>query len=82
VVFPARSELLDSVIYCEPSGFLIGNQTRVLFHIQEDIEFLMSHILLDPEIGNPKVLPVKVILKSWRQFARREAAESLGQFES
>jgi hypothetical protein len=31
----------------------------------------------DPQIGNPRVRPEKVILKSWRYHVRREAAEGV-----
>jgi hypothetical protein len=52
--------MTDCVSYCEQRGFLIANQTRVLFVMNEYIEFLMR------QFGNSRGLPEKVILKSWR----------------
>jgi hypothetical protein len=69
------------VISCEQKGLLIPNQTQVLFGINEHLEFLARHILVDSCPGNPGVLPSRGVAKFRRQAERLEAADALHRFE-
>jgi hypothetical protein len=70
------------VISCEQRGLFIPNQNQVLFGINEHLEFLAGHVLMDPCPGNPSMLPSAGVARFRRQAERLEAPDARRRLES